>query len=86
MYSKRLPSSHEIVGLSTRITAYPVTRTDAVRTARMWNFSNDVVEFLRQFPADELFDSRSSLVVRCDNTAARIRHQWETARGGAAVT
>lgn len=77
-YTKRLPSSQDITWLSKLITTYPVTRSDAVRVARTWNFKNEVITFLRQFPPDKPFNSRSDLVNQCANLALVIREAWES--------
>lgn len=78
MYNGKLPTTHQIASLSMRVTKYPATRSEVVRTARMWNFDNDVVMFLRQFPTDRLFTSRTELVLKCNELATRVRRQWES--------
>lgn len=77
-YTKNLPNSKDIVWLSKLMTSYPVTRSEIVRIARRWNFPETVIAFLRQFPADETFDSRADLVSRCENLALLIRQEWES--------
>lgn len=78
MYSKRLPSQHDIVRLSTLVKNYPVKRSDVVRVARMWNFKPEVISFLRQFPPDEEFETRTDLVTRTEELAILIRQEWES--------
>ena len=78
MYSKRIPSQHDIVRLSTLVRSYPVKRSDVVRVARMWNFKPEVISFLRQFPADEEFETRTDLVTRTDELSLLIRQEWES--------
>lgn len=78
-YTRRLPTIGDIVRLSMRVTRYPATRADIVRVARMWQFSDNVVMLLRQFPVDELFSTRVNLVTRCNNLMSVIREQREKA-------
>jgi HD-like signal output (HDOD) protein len=77
-YTKTLPNTKDIAWLSKLITSYPATRSEIVRMARRWNFPDTVVEFLRQFPADEAFESRADLVSRCESLALLIRQEWES--------
>lgn len=77
-YSHRLPSTKDIIWLSKLVTSYPVTRRQVVRTARMWNFKNEVISFLRQFPAEEVFESRADFVNRSEDAAVLIRQEWES--------
>jgi hypothetical protein len=78
MYSKRIPSQHDIVRLSTLVKSYPVKRSAVVKVARMWNFKPEVISFLRQFPADEEFDTRTDLVTRAEELSLLIRQEWES--------
>lgn len=78
MYTKRLPNHQDVIRLSTLVREYPVTRTEVVRVARMWNFSEEVVAFLRQFPAEDLFDTRTDLVNRSEELSLLIRQEWES--------
>ncbi len=74
----RLPSSKDIIWLSKLATSYPVTRRQIVRVARMWNFKNDLIAFLRLFPPDEMFESRADFVTRCEDLTILIRQEWES--------
>ena len=78
MYTKSLPHTADIAWVSTRVAPYPARRAEVVRIARRWNLPDSVIEFLRQFPADELFTSRADLVTRCENLALLIRQEWES--------
>lgn len=78
MYTKQLPSLRDMERLSTLVRSYPATRAHIVRVARMWNFRPEVISFLRQFPADELFDSRIDFVTRTEEVALLIRQEWES--------
>jgi hypothetical protein len=77
-YTKNLPNTKDIAWLSKLMTSYPTTRREIVRIARKWNFPDTVIEFLRQFPADEVFDSRADLVSRSESLALLIRQEWES--------
>lgn len=79
-YTKRIPTSQEIMRLTTMITSYPVNRRQVVRTARIWNLSNDLVAFMRLFPADVEFSTRTDLVNKSAGLAMVIRRKWESAR------
>lgn len=78
MYTKRIPASQDIVRLSTLMKHYPATRAELVRTARMWNFKDEVVSFLRLFPSTELFENRADLVTRFEDLSLLIRQEWES--------
>lgn len=78
MYTKQLPNLRDMERLSTLVRSYPVTRAQIVRVARMWNFRPEVVSFLRQFPADQLFDSRIDFVTRTEEVSLLIRQEWES--------
>lgn len=78
MYSKRLPNNQDIVRLGTLIRSYPTSRAHIVRVARMWNFKPEVISLLRQFPADQQFDSRTDFVGRVQDLALLIRQEWES--------
>jgi hypothetical protein len=77
-YTKRLPEIKDIVRLSTLVSSYPVTRRQIVRMARIWNMNDDIVSFLRQFSADEVFTTRTDFVTRCDTLSKLIRQEWES--------
>lgn len=79
-YDKNLPDMNDILRLSTLVRPYPTTRREVVRVARMWSLPEPVVSFLRQFPADEIFDARIDLVNRSYDLAMLIRRQWEVPR------
>lgn len=79
-YSKRIPTSNEIMRLTTMVTSYPVNRRQVVRTARIWNLSNELIAFMRLFPADSQFNTRTDLVNKSAELASSIRHKWESAR------
>ncbi len=78
MYTKQLPNLRDMERLSTLVRSYPANRAQIVRVARMWNFRPEVISFLRQFPADELFDSRIDFVTRTEEVALLIRQEWES--------
>jgi hypothetical protein len=78
MYTKRIPNLNDVVRLSTLVKGYPVKRSDVVRVARMWNFKPEVISFLRQFPADEEFETRTDLVNRTEELSLLIRQEWES--------
>lgn len=78
MYTKNLPNNHDILTLGLRIADFPSTRSEIVRIARKWNTPEEVIEFMRLFPSDQLFNSRTDLVARYESLAGVIRQQWET--------
>jgi beta-lactamase superfamily II metal-dependent hydrolase len=78
MYSGKLPTMNEIAQLSTRMKSYPARRADVVRTARMWSAPSHTIAFLREFPPEYTFASRSSLVHLCELRAQQIRKAWES--------
>lgn len=77
-YTKNLPNTKDIAWLSKLMTSYPTTRSEIVRMARRWNLPETVIAFMRQFPADAIFDSRADLVSRCEGLALLIRQEWES--------
>lgn len=78
MYTKRIPATQDIVRLSTLVKSYPATRTELVRIARMWNFKDEVISFLRLFSAAELFETRTDLLTRYEELSLLIRQEWES--------
>lgn len=76
-YTNRLPSEKDMIWLSKLTTSYPVTRREILRIARMWNFKPEVVSFLRLFAPDQLFETRTDFVARCESLALLIRQEWE---------
>lgn len=80
MYSGKLPSMQDIVYLSTRIKTYPATRSEILRTARMWGAKSHTIAFLREFPPEFTFATRSGFVHQCELRAQHIRNQWESPR------
>ncbi len=78
MYSKSLPEMADIIRLSKLVHAYPATRSEIVRMGRRWNVSENLIEFVRQFPVTELFETRALFVARCEELALRIRQDWQT--------
>lgn len=80
MYSGKLPTTEEIAKLSIRIKSYPTTRADVVRTARMWGSRSQTIAFLREFPPQYMFLSRSGFVHQCELRAQQIRRAWESPR------
>lgn len=78
MYTKRIPIKQDIERLSTLANQYPISRIELVRIARMWNFKDEVISFLRLFPSIELFESRSDLLTRYEELSLLIRQEWES--------
>lgn len=78
MYTRTIPSQHEINRLSQLVKRYPVSRRDIVKVARMWNFKPEVISFLRQFAPDITFQTRLDLVSRYDELALLIRQERES--------
>lgn len=78
MYTKQLPSMHDVERLSTLVRSYPATRAQILRTARMWNFKPELVSLLRQFPAEHSFESRLDFFSRVEEICLLIRQQWES--------
>ncbi len=66
--------------LTTMVTSYPVNRRQIVRTARIWNLSNELIAFMRLFPADAQFNTRADLVNKSAKLAVSVRSKWETTR------
>ena len=79
---RRLPSSDEIIRAGMLVRSYPADRRHVVRTARMWNTSQDVIALLREFPAETVFKTRADFVMRTQNMAAQIRQIWERPKQG----
>jgi len=80
-YTKRLPETKDIVWLSKLVGSYPANRSEVVRIARKWNFADNIVEFLRQFQTNEIFDNRADFVAKCDDLTTHIRQEWELPKG-----
>lgn len=65
IYSKSLPRLEDISRLSTLVRIYPTARRDILNVAMIEGFDIKVIELLKEFPADEIFDSPDDLVTRC---------------------
>lgn len=77
-YTKRLPDIQDIKRLSTLVYSYPSSRAEVVKVARMWNYKDEVITFLRQFPVSDSFNSRTDLVAKSEELSKTIRNQWES--------
>lgn len=65
IYSKSLPRLEDIDRLSSLVRVYPAARRDVLNVAMIEGFNTKVIELLKEFPADEIFESREDLNTRC---------------------
>lgn len=77
IYFKPLPHIDNVRWLAKLAGPYPATRQEIMEAAQDWNFSDNTVEFLKLFPADEQFKSQYDFLTRCEELELLIREERE---------
>lgn len=75
IYYKPLPHIDNVRWLAKLAGPYPATRQEIMDAAQDWNFSDNTIEFLRLFPADEQFKSQDEFLTRCEELELLIREE-----------
>ena len=78
-YKKQLPPVRHLLSLA-QDTLFPVSREEIEQNAPYYGFSDEVVNFLRLFPADEIFSSRVDFMTRCEELEMYLTLQRESPR------
>lgn len=66
IYNKPLPRIDNILWLATLARPYPAATSDIIETATIWQFSPRTIDFLRLFPANEVFETQEDFQSRCE--------------------
>ena len=77
-YLLLLPRQGEIRQLARQITRFPTTADHIIRIAKQYDYSDDLVYFLRQFyegKQPEVFESREDFFNRATDLAMLIREE-----------
>lgn len=77
VYTKRLPRTDSIERLARATGPYPAKARRVLRQAETLGFGQSTLDFLRQFPSDEVFESRSDLLTRCEELDLLFREERE---------
>lgn len=75
IYYKPLPHIDNVRWLAKLSGPYPATRQEILEAAEDWNFSDNTIEFLRLFPADEVFKNQLDFLTRCEELELLIREE-----------
>ena len=62
----RKATNADLIKLSKLIRPYPVSSWTLVNTARKQSMLAPTIDFLKQFPEDELFDDEEDFLARCE--------------------
>jgi hypothetical protein len=73
-YTKQLPRITELTQVAQR-TAFPATRQEIVPKDDGRELSSSLRNFLKLFPANETFDSRSDFMTRCHDLELMITEE-----------
>ena len=77
-YTQKLPSLRIMRFLADIDGPFPIKNRHVVLAARRFRFDDNVINFLQQFPADEIFASRDDFVERCRDLEILIRQEQES--------
>lgn len=75
IHSTSLPRLEDIERLSAKIRAYPAARREILNVAMLFGMDRKVIELLKEFPADEVFESPDDLVTRCSELELLINEE-----------
>lgn len=64
-YDKPIPGIDNIHWLSKLVWPFPVTVREILETAKIWDFSQRTLDFLKLFPGDQQFVSEHDFMTRC---------------------
>jgi len=73
----KLPHSKDIFRLAKFITSYPVLSRNVVQVARKLGCKENVIEFLKLFPGDNEFQSRTDFITRCEDLKIVMKQKEE---------
>ena len=65
MNTTALPTTTQLIRLAKR-GRFPLRRRQLERVARRNGYTSGMIEFLRLFPGDEVFENRAEFLTRCE--------------------
>ena len=77
-YNKQLPDMESLDHLVRRCGPFPVTRRELVRRVRLWGMDGPILDFLRLFPSDQIFESRREFLTRAEELTEIITQELES--------
>ena len=75
IYNKLLPRVNELIKLKSLSKPFPTTAGIMLEIATLWNFPDSTIDFLKIFPADEIFESGEDFLTQCEETKLLIREE-----------
>lgn len=75
IYGKALPRIDNIRWLRRLVGPFPTTAGEILEIARVWNFSQGTIDFLKLFPGDEEFTSEDDFLTRCEELEMLMREE-----------
>lgn len=75
VYTKALPRITKLQRLAEQSEPFPKTVKSIVRIAIKQNFNKALIDFLRQFPSDEVFETKNDFIQRCEVVEMMIRYE-----------
>lgn len=79
-YTKQLPKHRDLERLSTFVVYYPAAQKEFLEAAQTWGMGDDVIELIKQFPSDEIFDDRYDFLNRCDELELIVQEERDAPR------
>ena len=73
-YNKPLPPVRYFISLA-EDSIFPATCNEIINNATYWGFPKTVIAFLKQFPPEELFESRGDFETRCEELEIFINQE-----------
>lgn len=75
IYTKRLPRADSIARLAKVAGPFPTTAGRILRKARSFGFGKSTLDFLKQFPSDEIFESHADFLTRSEELTILFREE-----------
>lgn len=73
---KTLPHIDNLRWLIELSRPYPVTAEEMLGVAETWKFSKSTIKFLKQFPADEMFENENDFTNRYKELRFMMHEEW----------
>ncbi len=74
VYMKQLPPVRQLLSLAQGI-IFPIERNELVHLAKEQGAPASVIDFLKLFPVEEIFNSRTAFMTRCEEMELLISHK-----------
>lgn len=75
VYTKQLPKADNLSRLAESAGPFPITAGNLAQKAKSMKFNKSMQDFLRQFPDDEVFESRADFVLRSEELEMLFREE-----------